>query len=852
MRRFSILLVAIFAVVGTALAKSHLKGIKIAITNPAGIDQPAAKVIIPIDELSKVAPGMNPGSLIVTATDAATVQEDADTLQAEELPAQVDDLNGDNKADELAFEIALKPHQTRIVTVTYGSPDRIFRLRSDYPQRTDAVFSTKIEGLGWESDRAAYRIYFDQRNAIDFYAKRRYALLLKMFATPDYNYHAESPFGRDIFYVGSTLGIGGVGAFVDGKTVRVSDVASRHWRIISTGPVRTIVELTYDGWKVGGKTVTLRSRITQWAGDRGFFHQVKAEGAGNLTFVTGIPKKVPAVLSDPGNNPTWLASWGEQVLGPGSNSSPYITGTNLGLEVVMQPGIDATPAEDSGSNLIAFHLKNGEAEWYAAAAWDQEGSNNLIDYGRAKDMRSTAVVPGDGITTRDAFFKYVQQSARLMAATPVVKVLSTEAATQPAPPDTLVPSSAKTYKQAIYFLTQEINRTAEKWQPVVEANPKITTHSGEGFFTDGNNQTGEWEKQKGFFWTGNFWTGELWKMYAATHEEKYKKWAELWTSRLLGQESEQNHDTGFLYFYSSVPAYEATHDGKYRASAMRGAEHLEDMFNPATHLIPAWNKGGDDSIIDTMMNLQLLWWASRDSGNPKFRDIALEHALRTAEWFVRSDGGVFQSVHYNPGDSRQEFDLKGGSNHVTHLKYANDVAPGQWVFKHTHQGFAGDTTWSRGEAWALYGFSTAYAETHNPVMLATAQKVAAYILKNLPEDGVPWYDFNDEGVLYRNRDTSAAAIIADGLLKLSGLTPDKAQSQEYLAQSERITQSLIDHYLTPVGKDDHTPAGILRHGCSTRPHDGMLIYGQYYLLDTLLGLEARGQSQLRPPRAEDR
>ena len=109
-----------------------------------------------------------------------------------------------------------------------------------------------------------------------------------MFGAPEYGYHDESPLGRDIYRIGDAIGIGAVAALVDGKVVKVSDVAERKWRIISAGPVRAIVELTYKGWKVGGREVNLTSRMTQWAGKHGFEHRITAEGADGLTLVTGV------------------------------------------------------------------------------------------------------------------------------------------------------------------------------------------------------------------------------------------------------------------------------------------------------------------------------------------------------------------------------------------------------------------------------------------------------------------------------------------------------------------------------------------------------------------------------------
>src|SRR5260370_2521 len=562
-------ILASLLLVGSALAEPHLSSIKVAVTNPTDLDRPAENIVLSLPELRKIAPDLHAGTLIVTASDAATLPEDAAALQTTELPSQVDDLDGDNKADELAFQIDLKPHQTRIVSITYGDADRIFRLRDDYPKHTDALFATKIQGPGWESEFNAWRIYFDPRNAIDLYGKRRLTLQLERFATPEYPYHDESPDGRDIYDIGNALGIGSVGAWVDGKLVKVADVDKRSWRVISAGPVRAIVELVYEGWKVGGKSVTLHSRFTQWAGDRGFLHTITATGADNLFFANGLPLKqnVPALYSDKTGASLWLATWGEQVVPPGAKATGFLKDTNLGLTLVTSPVLSADANQDAHNRLLTFPLRAGTATWYTAAAWDQEASNNRVGSGNGKQMRENAsrIMPAAPLVNQQQFLDFVKERAARMSAPALIKILSSKAGAQPAPADTLPPAASKTYKQAIELIRSQVDRTAAKWEPVISAsNPKDFDHSnGIGFFTDGNNQTGEWEQRKGFFWTGGFWTGELWKLNAYTKDDKYRRWAELWSSRLMGKEPEVNHDAVFLYLYSSGFGYEQTHYPKY-------------------------------------------------------------------------------------------------------------------------------------------------------------------------------------------------------------------------------------------------------------------------------------------------
>ncbi|MEZ0129735.1 glycoside hydrolase family 88 protein, partial [Flavobacterium sp. LBUM151] len=245
-------------------------------------------------------------------------------------------------------------------------------------------------------------------------------------------------------------------------------------------------------------------------------------------------------------------------------------------------------------------------------------------------------------------------------------------------------------------------------------------------------------------WTSGFWPGELWYLYQATGDKKWEKEADKFSQFLkpLSVNKANDHDLGFQIFNSFGNGYRLTKNPAYKEIILKTADTLATLFNPKVGTIQSWphNKmGGHNTIIDNMMNLELLFWASKNGGNKKLYEIAVKHAETTMNNHFRPDYSSYHVVIY-------------------------DYETGKKIKGRTAQGYSDDSMWARGQAWAIYGFTMTYRETKDPKFLDFAHKLArVYLDKLTTEDLIPYWDFNAPNIPNEPRDASAAAIVSSAL-----------------------------------------------------------------------------------------
>lgn len=322
------------------------------------------------------------------------------------------------------------------------------------------------------------------------------------------------------------------------------------------------------------------------------------------------------------------------------------------------------------------------------------------------------------------------------------------------------------------------------------------------------------------WWCNGFFGGIMWQMYHETGSEQYMKIARNIEEKLDGcfsSFSGLHHDVGFMWMPTAVADYRLTKNEAARIRGLHAATLLAGRFHPSGNFIRAWNnpkKGDVDNtgwaIIDCLMNLSILYWASDETHDPRFRQIAMLHADTAMNYFVRPDGSVRHIVEFDP-------------------------QTGEMIKDYGGQGYAQGSSWTRGQAWGLYGFVISYIHTKKQEYLDTAKKIAHYFIANIPEDGLIPADFR-QSKQPRYYDDSAAAIAANGLLKLAEqCEKNSADERLYQGAAIKLLMALDQNHCDYTTEDD----GIVQN-CSVAyhgEHEVNLIYADYFFLEAILNLK---------------
>ncbi len=327
-------------------------------------------------------------------------------------------------------------------------------------------------------------------------------------------------------------------------------------------------------------------------------------------------------------------------------------------------------------------------------------------------------------------------------------------------------------------------------------------------------------------WTCGFFPGELWLMYDYTKDARWKEAAMRYTKMLEAEQyNTRTHDIGFMMFDSYGVGLRLTGDASFKPILLQSAKSLITRYNAKIGCIKSWNSPKEKwqfpVIIDNMMNLELLFWASKESGDPVYRDIAITHANTTLKNHFRKDGSCYHVVSYDPETGKVEK-------------------------KNTHQGYAHESAWARGQGWAVYGYTVMYRETKDKKYLKQAQKTLEFIFtnKNLPADLVPYWDYDDPKIPNAPRDASAATLVASALYEMSMY--DKGKSELYKKRADAILENIAKSYRNPL----YTKSGfLLDHSTGNLPGnseiDVPIIYTDFYFIQALLRkskLEATGSA----------
>ena len=374
------------------------------------------------------------------------------------------------------------------------------------------------------------------------------------------------------------------------------------------------------------------------------------------------------------------------------------------------------------------------------------------------------------------------------------------------------------------WVGEALEKVREKMQWVSEKNrDKIPYTTGaDGSYDDRSDESRSWGMDDGLnWWTNGFWGGIMWLLYQDTGEERYREIAGISERKLekcFDQYYGLHHDVGFMYLPTAVADYRLTGNEEGRRIGMHAANLLAGRFNPVGKFIRAWNQNGDNdtrgwAIIDCLLNLSLLYWASEESGDPRFRQIAMMHADTVLANFVRPDGSVCHIVEFDPESGRM-------------------------VKSYGGQGYGDGSSWTRGQGWAVYGFANSYTHTGKKEYLEAARKVADYCIANLPESGIIPVDFRQPQEPAWE-DSCAACVIACGLLEVARHVSD-SEKEKYENAAVTILRAIAD---TRADWTENCDAIVQNcTGAYHSPeHHFTMVYADYYFIEGLYKLAGIGR-----------
>lgn len=336
------------------------------------------------------------------------------------------------------------------------------------------------------------------------------------------------------------------------------------------------------------------------------------------------------------------------------------------------------------------------------------------------------------------------------------------------------------------------------------------------------NRKGELVTCNSSWWVSGFFPGVLWYLYENNPTDSLKNWAENYTLRVEDQKyTTDNHDVGFMIFCSFGNGYRITGNPAYKEVIHTASNSLITRFNPTVGCIRSWDyapwsaKWQYPVIIDNMMNLEMLEWSAKTFEDTTYSHIAETHANTTLRNHFRDDFSSYHVISY-------------------------DTITGQVEKKNTAQGFADSSAWARGQGWGLYGYTMMYRETGNDAYLKQAEGIADFVIHhpNLPEDKIPYWDFDAPNIPDAKRDASAGALICSALIELSQYVSDE-KSKEYLdiAKQQLISLSSPD-YRAKLGENGNF---ILMHSVGHMPNgtevDVPLTYADYYYVEALMRMK---------------